>query len=296
MTTSLVACTRPSTLSGALDDKGGLIPYSAATTLKTVATNQDLLTRLTLLGKTDETGNWKAFKPIYDEADQRGGGREASEGTNIHAVVQALAMGADVSTIPEPTRSDGIAVWRELAQMGIEIIASEQFVYCGGLPEHCAGTLDLLGKTPSGKIVVIDVKSVSEAKDAKWSAMKWATQTAIYALGKPYPHTYRRDQWQRPIVDLSRVEEWDFDHIDQDSAIIMQVVRGGAAVTPIPVNLNYGREWARLACRVRAERKRAAEALTIGTEHPIDDQVKGAVMGDNRTLAELVAKLKVTGC
>jgi hypothetical protein len=76
----IVTCTRPSTLSGALDDKGGLIPYAAATAFKTVATNPDLLTRLALLGQTDETHHWKAYKPLYDEADKRGGWARGERG------------------------------------------------------------------------------------------------------------------------------------------------------------------------------------------------------------------------
>lgn len=265
---STVVCTRPSTLSGALDDKGGLIPYAASTALKTIATNKDLLTRLTLLGKTDESDHWRAYKPLYDEADKRGGGREASDGTNIHSVVQALAMGADVDGIPEPTRSDGLAVWAKIQELGLKIVASEQFVYCPGLPEPCAGTLDLAAEAPEGDHVVLDVKSVGEAKDAKFSAMKWAMQTGIYALGKPYNGPQKRDQWGRPIIDTQYVEEWPFGSLSQKRAIILQVVRGKADVEAIEVNLDYGRAWARLGCMVRAERKVAVNGLVPGLRHP----------------------------
>ncbi len=292
----MVTCTRPSTLSGALDDKGGLIPYAASTALKTIATNGDLLTRLTLLGKTDETDHWKAYRTIYDEADKRGGGREASEGTNIHSVVQALAMGADVSFIPEPTKSDGLAVWAALKELGITIVASEQFVYCEGLPEPCAGTLDLVGKTPDGDYIVLDVKSVGEAKDAKWSAMRWSIQTATYALGRPYNGPVKRDQWGRPIIDTALVEDWDFGAINQDQALIMQVVRGQADVRPIAVNLDYGREWARLCCRVRAEKKRAPQALGIGTPHPQREVVTEILRGRHTTLDALIDVILEAGC
>ena len=292
---TMVTCTRPSTLSGALDDKGGLIPYAASTALMTIATNPDLLTRLSLLGKTDETGHWKAYKDIYNEADKRGGGREASEGTNIHSVVQALALGADVAGIPEPTLSDGLAVWRTLHAEGIEIVASEQFVYSAGLPEHCAGPLDLAGNIPNGRYIVIDTKSVGEAKDPKYNAMKWSMQTAIYALGKPYDHPYKRDQWGRPVIDTDLVGEWPFGSLDQEVALILQVVRGSAKVTPIRVNLDYGREWARLACRVRAEKKKVADALDVGV-HPQRALLTAELTAGHTSLGALLDGIQNAGC
>jgi hypothetical protein len=181
---SLLTCTRPSTIAGVLDDKSGLMPYVASSALMTIAANPDLMTRLALT----RGSSWRDYKPLYLEADKRGGGREASDGTNIHMVVEALANGYDVSGIPEPTRSDGQAVFDAIAGMGFTIVSTELFLVTmeDDLPEPCAGTTDLILRTPDGHLFIGDTKSAGAHDDGKFGAMKWAIQTGIYSRGKPH--------------------------------------------------------------------------------------------------------------
>jgi len=245
--------TRPSTLAGAMEDKSGLMPYIAASTLRTVAKNDDLMTRLALVKDT----GWKAFRPLYDEAEKRNDATAASDGTNIHMVVEALHGGVNISRIPEPARSDGKAVYDFIHNNGFEILASEMFVVTQGLPELCAGTMDLLLRhVVSDTVIVGDTKSVAEITNERYKVMSWAIQTGVYAHGLPYlSNEPSRDRWGRPMVDLDRVGEWSHFDINQDWALIIQVERGTAKIEPVWIDINEGWKYAQLACAVRAARK-----------------------------------------
>lgn len=264
---TLIACTRPSTLAGAMEDKGGLMPYVAASTLKTVSEHPDLMTRLQLT-KGD---SWRDFKPLYEEADTRGGGREASAGTNIHMVVKALADEAtfDLSVIPEPTRSDGQAVYDAIHERGFTIVASEVFLVTidPRLPEACAGTADLILRAEDGTHFIGDTKSVGAHGDTKYAGMKWGIQTGVYAHGKPYPHPYARDQWGRPKIDPAKVGEWGFE-IDTTRAAVFAVERGAADVRVHWLDLDLGYRLAAAACHVRAARKRGFDVVLGESEAP----------------------------
>ena len=257
---SFQPATRPSTLAGAMEDKGGLMPYIAASTLRTVAKNPDLLTRLSLV---QDTG-WKAYKPLYDDADRRNDSTPASDGTNIHMVVQALHQGINVDRVPEPARSDGRAVYEFIYDHGFDILASEMFVVTQGLPELCAGTLDvLLRHRKSGRTVVGDVKSVGALTgDTRYKAMSWAIQTGVYAHGLPYTADSppARDRWGRPLIDLSLVGEWDGFAIDTAVSLVIQVERGSAKIEPAWIDIDEGWRYAELACKVRAARKGVGES------------------------------------
>lgn len=251
-----VACTRPSTLAGAFEDGRGLFPYIASTTLRTIAENDDLMTRLSLINGED----WRAFKPLYEEAERRGGKREASDGTNIHAVVQALAAGYDVSRVPDPARSDGLAIWNYIRSRGWRVVASERFVAnLTALPEPIAGTLDLMVEADGApRPFVVDAKSVSNPSDGKYSALKWSIQTGCYALGDPVEIEGEppRDRWGRPLVSPDQIGHWPFE-VETSYALILEVHRGHAAVQPHWVDLERGIQYAAMACAVRKLKKNA---------------------------------------
>jgi len=245
-------------MANTLDDKSGLIPYSAAQALRTVAAHPDLLTRLTL---TRDDG-WRSFSPLVAEAENRGGGREASDGTNIHLVMEALHHGMKVDTVPEPARSDGRAVFSAVRDMGFTIIGTEVFVVATGLPEPCAGTLDMLLRAPDGSYIIGDTKSVATHDGGKYSGVKWAIQTAIYNHGLPYDGKVGRDRWNRPQVNMEEVRPWrNGIEVRTDEALVLQVERGSATVEPYWVDTKLGWELADLACKIRAIRKRQKDLL-----------------------------------
>ena len=73
-------------------------------------------------------------------------------------VVDALANGYDVSAIPEPARSDGMAVFEAIKSMGLTIVSTEMFLVTihDDLPEPCAGTTDLILRSRSGRYFIGD--------------------------------------------------------------------------------------------------------------------------------------------
>lgn len=262
---TLITCTRPSTIANALDEKGpGLQAYIGASLLKTVAENRDLMTRLSLTrGDT-----WKDFRPLYVEADKRRPSVEASDGTNVHMVVEALVQGVDISAIPEPTRSDGQAVFDAIHQLGFRVAGAEVFVVTlDGLLEPCAGTTDLILRAPDGTLFIADTKSTGAHDDGKYGALKWAVQTAIYAHGRPYTDPVQRDQWGRPKVDPAKVRQWGPGELNLERALILQVERGSATVRPFWIDIEEGWRMAKAACELRAIRKRG-QSGTLLTETP----------------------------
>lgn len=250
---TLITCTRPSTLANALDDKSGLMPYVAATTLKTIRDNPDLATRLSLT-KGD---SWRDFKPLYEEAERRGGGREASDGTNIHMVVEAIHSGTDVSAIPAEVRRDGEAVVRTIEDLGMRIGLTEQFLVTDDpdLPETCAGTTDLVLQARDGSFLIGDTKSVGSHTDGRYGAVKWGIQTATYAHGRPYVGTVTRDRWGRPQINTDDIRDWSFGALRTDVAVVFEVERGSGTVKVHWIDVAAGWALAQLACEVRAARK-----------------------------------------
>jgi len=246
------SATRPSTIARVLDDSAGLMPWIASNTLRIVASHPDLMTRMALIrGDT-----WKDYQPLFEEAEARGGKREASDGTNIHMVVEALHHRMNISAIPEPARTDGQAVYDAIHRLGYDILESEQFVITRGLPELCAGTLDLMLQKPDGTLIVGDTKSTTKLDDGRYSAIKWAIQTAIYNHGRPYTGPPpQRDRWGRPKVDPEAVGSWPAP-VDEDRAVILQVERGTGRVAPFLVDTKQGWIMAAAACELRALRKR----------------------------------------
>jgi hypothetical protein len=251
-----VACTRVSTLATSLDDKEGLFGYIAATTLQSVAAHPDLRTRLAL---TDHTGSWKEFSNLYAEARARRGNVEASEGTNIHATVEALVWGRDVGGVDAGTVRAAQAVLRELSGIGLFPAATEEFVYVPGLPEPAAGTRDILARVGDTDLhVVVDIKSTSELRSdsLRMKGLAWGIQLAAYSRGLPYVASFARDSYGRPKLDpgLACVEERD---VDQAHGWVVEVERRSGLATSHRLDLAAGWRNAELACAVRAARKSA---------------------------------------
>ena len=247
-------CTRPSTVAKALDSMSdGLMDYGAATVVQSIMANADLLNRARLV-PTD--AHWRAFKPLVTEAKARRGKVEASEGTAIHAVVEALVQGRDVSGLPDEVVKPARLVLAELEALGVEIVRTEQFVAAlGTWSEDMAGSIDLVGKH-DGRLYVVDTKSVEQVgKNTRFSAMAWACQTTIYSRGLPLPEGYepKRDRWGRPIVDLDLIERWPLP-MDQSNALVIEVARDASGVASHELDLDP--DLVDLACRVRAARKK----------------------------------------
>lgn len=244
----VVACTRVSTLAKSLDDKGGLLGFTAATTLESVAKHPDLRSRLAVI---DPAEGWRGYAELHEEAQRRRGKPEAESGTNVHQAVEALIAGR---LLPEELLGDARAVLAALAELGLEPEGSEEFVYVPGLPEHVAGTRDLLCRTAAGTRVVVDIKTAGALGSHRFRATAWALQVACYSRGRPYLDDFARDQWGRPRLDPTRAGRRPA-RIDQRRGYVVEVARGLGDVAVHELDLEEGWRLAQLACQVRAARK-----------------------------------------
>jgi len=250
-----VAATRASTLAKTLDDGFGLRAFDAATTLETVAANQDLLAALTLVRATPGEGSWRAYKPLHEDAQARRGKPEAQAGTNIHSVVQAIVEGVLPLGVDPVLLGDAQAVLDRLREVGLEPVTSEEFVVTLGLPELLAGTRDMLARAKDGRLVVVDVKSTSSLGSEGFRALAWSIQLAVYAHGRPYlGGEPTRDRWGRPRIDTAQVSAEE-PQADRTVAAVVEVERGTGQTAIHRVDLVAGWEYAYLACRVRQARK-----------------------------------------
>lgn len=250
----LRTCTRASTLAKALDaPSDGLMDYAAAVVLQALVGHPDLLNRALMM---DPDAHWRTFKPLVKEAQNRRGKVEASEGTNIHSAVQAIAEGRDVSRLPDEVVRPARLVLAELDALGVEIVGNEVFTAClGRFGEDLAGTADLV-LVHDGVLHIGDIKSVEEVgRNTRFSAMAWAAQTTIYAAGLPFPTGYepKRDRWGRPMVDPTLMVPWS-DPMSQDTSLVIEVARDASGVASHEIDLDT--DLVELACKVRAARKR----------------------------------------
>lgn len=251
--------TRASTLAKALDDGSGLMDYYAATTLQAVAASPTLLARVGLV-EFDGVLDWRPFKPLAQEAQRQRGKPEAEAGTNIHAVVEALHAGREVM-VPDDVMADAQAVLGALRSLGRRPVATEQFVFTPGLLEPVAGTRDMLvARDGGGMSQVVDIKTTSTLGNARFRAVSWAIQLAVYANGVVYPKPSdgERDRWGRPPIDgavLARAAAQSSPPVDTSTGLVVEVERGTARVQVHQLDLGAGWVLADLACRVRAARK-----------------------------------------
>lgn len=256
----LITATRASTLAKALDDSSGLMDYYAATTLQAVVASPTLLTRLGTI-EWDGVLDWRPFKPLVQDAQAQRGKPEAEAGTNIHAVVEALHHERPV-LVPDDVMADARAVLGALRALGRRPIAAEEFVYTAGLPEPVAGTRDMLVARDGAMAQVVDIKSTSTLGSARYRAVSWAIQLAVYANGVPYPtEGLTRDQWGRPRIDPDLLAGGNAVPVDTETALVVEVERGTARVEVHQVDLVAGWHLAGLACQVRRARKPAQSPI-----------------------------------
>jgi hypothetical protein len=258
MSTSTFPATRASTLAKALDDKGGLMDFHAATTLQQIARTPTLRQQMALVKPADDL-DWRAFKPLVTKAQTMRGKPEADAGTNIHSVVEAIVRGQSLDFVDAALWKDARAVLGVLEGLGLTPVGAEEFVYLAGLPEPTAGTRDLrCAPASGGPHVIIDTKSTTDlAKDSlRLSGVSWAIQLAVYALGSPYPtEGLVRDRWGRPMIDPALVGTLERPAVSASVGVVVEVARGTGEARPHIIDLEAGYSLAEEACRVRAARK-----------------------------------------
>lgn len=240
-----VAYTRVSTLAETLDDKGGLLDWSAANAAVGVVRDASLYAQLAHLVSAyrdpwaDPVGK-KQLKPLVARAQQVAGSDEAAGmGTAFHGLTEIIDQGGRPEFVPPP-----MIPWLaeyETVMADWEVLDTEVFVVNDLL--QTAGSLDrLMRHRKTGRVVVGDVKT---GKSEPEYPLKTTVQVAIYAHGERYD--------QETGTRAALHEEIDLDH----GLLIHAPIRGGGLprVTPYPLDLARGWEFAQLAIQVRAARK-----------------------------------------
>ncbi|WP_433568104.1 PD-(D/E)XK nuclease family protein (plasmid) [Nocardia sp. CA-151230] len=240
-----VAYTRVSTLAETLDDKSGLLDWSAANAAVGVVRDASLYAQLAHLVSAyrdpwqDPVGK-KQLKPLVARAQQVAGSDDAAGmGTAFHGLTEIVDQGRRPEFAPPP-----LIPWLSEYQTAMadwEVLDTEVFVVNDEL--QTAGSLDrLLRHRKTGRVVVGDLKTGKSEPDYP---LKTTVQVAIYARGERY------DQESGARAPLH--EEIDLDH----GLLIHAPIRGGGEpkVTPYPLDLAKGWEFAQLSLQVRAARK-----------------------------------------
>ena len=251
---------RASSMSSHLDDKQGLIDWTAAMVAFGMAKDKSLLANFSVL-------DWKADKPKLKEmlakAKDLGGGSTAADlGTAFHTAFEKDALG---TPIPDDRLPEGFAnaihhLKLFMQEWGLEIAGTEVRVVND---EHrIAGTADLILKatrdieTPFGKInagqgFIADLKtgSVSEL-----SGLSMGMQLGIYSHSRVYDvMTGERKPWP---VNMARYV-----------GLILKVDIAAGAVVPWWLNLTDAYANVEWAFKIQEIRK-GGRKLIVKAEEP----------------------------
>ena len=234
--------TRASTLAKALDDTSNLIKWKARTTALGLAKSPDLIA----LASTATGDERSKLNEIVDKACDRAGGDSGRDmGTAIHSVSEILDYGQPTDGLPADLIADGEAYRRECRRFGLTPVCGEMFV--ANRRMQVAGSFDRLLMDSSGRTFIGDLKTgkLGESPDykAKFSAVSWSIQLAIYANSRPYPGRWR--SWSQ--LDLTPP--------DKTRGIIFHIPRGSGVCNVIEVDLIAGLAAAKVAAQVRDLRK-----------------------------------------
>lgn len=186
-----VGYTRVSTAAKWLDDKGGLINWSASQAMIGLMKSRPLQARVaSIIARTQEDSyreNKAALKEIVESAKQiaQSSGR-ADYGTAMHELSEMVDAGTlDWQYVPDTLKGPLTAY--QSAMAGMEILDSEVFVAVdeevGGKTLRLAGSMDRVLNHPEFGPIVADLKTGAE--EPKYP-LGVTTQIAIYARGKRY--------------------------------------------------------------------------------------------------------------
>lgn len=219
-----VPYTRISTFADALSEAGGLITWKARNVALAVARHEDLAGMIAGLKYGDKA---------LDEHIETAIGRvdtSAAWGTAVHSFTE----GDDASPfVPERMAGDVAAYTKALADHGLTVAGSEQFVVNDEL--GVAGTFDgLYTSTQIGRVL-------GDKKTGRLKPQAVAIQLSCYAGGAAY--------------DPATGERTPLD-VRQDIALLIHIPKGEARCDVYTVDLEAGRRAAAAAAWVRQWRKR----------------------------------------
>ena len=259
---------RATTVAGYLDDKAGLVDWSAAMVAFGMAKSPAMLANFQLLDWHDDKSK---IKEMLAKAKDLGGGSEAADmGTAFHKVVERLHQGQQIDrdTLP-PNFAETLAAYEKfLKDWGLTCVGTEIKVVDD--ENAIAGTADLALKfsndveTPFGTIkagqgFIGDVKTGSVSS---YSGMSMGMQLSIYSHGKPYD-----------VIKGERVA-WPTEEWNPNVGLILKVDVKRHSVTPWWLDLSTAHEMVDMAMQVSKMRAAGRKMIVEATAPEVKPEAK----------------------
>ena len=259
---------RATTVAGYLDDKAGLVDWSAAMVAFGMAKSPAMLANFQLLDWHDDKSK---IKEMLAKAKDLGGGSEAADmGTAFHKVVEKLHQGQQIDrdTLP-PNFAETLAAYEkflkdwDLTCVGTEIKVVDD-------ENAIAGTADLALKfnndveTPFGTIkagqgFIGDVKTGSVSS---YSGMSMGMQLSIYSHGKPFD-----------VIKGERVA-WPTEEWNPNVGLILKVDVKRHSVTPCWLELSTAYEMVDMAMQVSKMRSTGRKMIVEADAPEVKPEAK----------------------
>lgn len=264
-----VPYTRASGLGDILEEFSFLWKWKMRGLAKGLADSMDLVRLVAAEDYTcgfaeDEAANRSAGRRIDDvieRAMERAGvDMKADYGTAIHARTEPGNRGTDPD---EKQRVDVASCWDLWRELGVVHLGTEVFTACD--ETKSAGTFDHLSYVPGLGIVVTDKKTSSKAKQ------NYDVQLGGYSRSDVYdPDTDQR----LTLEEYIESQGWDPALLNRSVGIIWWVKDGRTQARQL--DLDNGYEWAKVAARIRDERRpqasRVAKDVTRSLSKTVEEQ------------------------
>jgi hypothetical protein len=218
-------------------------------------------------GFTDDEAANKAAGRRIDEVIERaldasGTDQKADYGTAIHARTEPGTQGTDPD---EKQEKDVASCWELWTSLGVVHLGTEIFTACD--ETRSAGTFDHLSYVPGLGIVVTDKKTSSKAKQ------NYDVQLGGYSRSDVYdPQTDLR----MTLEEYVESQGWDPRLLNRSVGIIWWVKDGRTQARQL--DLDNGFEWAKVAARIRDDRRpqaaRVAKDVTRSLGNEVAEQRK----------------------
>ena len=256
-----VAYTRASGLGDLLEEFSFLWKWKMRGLAKGLADSMDLIRLVAAENYTcgfaeDEQANRAAGRNIdavIERAmDRAGVDAKADYGTAIH--LRTEPDNDDHGTDPdEKQRLDAASCWDLWRELGVVHLGTEIFTACD--ETRSAGTFDHLSYVPGLGIVITDKKTSSKAKAT------YDVQLGGYANSD----VYDKDTDERiTLEEYVASKGWDPALLNREVGIIWWVKNGRTQARRLDLVAGY--EWAKIAARIRDERRTLGVAKDVTKE------------------------------
>lgn len=228
---------RPSSFGDMIADKFNLQKWGKRQVVIGMANTPSLAARVMAAG-----GDKKLLDAIAEDALTAAKSNERADiGTALHRIIERQIAGEDVELV-EPYAADVRAFWDCLTATGFKIHQLDgrpmSEVKCVNDDWQLAGTFDLVLEGPDGTCYIADLKT---GASLDFGHIGYAVQLAVY-----------RDSF---MYDCASGVRSDMPLMHAGTGIIVHLPAGEGRCSLMDVDLDRGREMARLCAEVRDVRK-----------------------------------------